>query len=48
MTRPLTPAARGYLELIQAGEHPSLTYGPFCQLRDAGYITGTQDDWWVV
>lgn len=48
MTARLTAAARRDLARILAGERIELHYGPFCQLRDAGYITGTQDDRTVV
>lgn len=41
----MSPAAERDLALIRAGHRPELRYGPFTQLRDAGYITGSQDDW---
>lgn len=38
----LTPAARRDLAALRAGEDVACRYGPWEQLRDAGYVTGTQ------
>lgn len=41
----LTAAAKRDLAEIRNGKHPDLRYGPYTQLLEAGYITGSQDNY---